>query len=74
MPGALEPMTTGPNKPLVALRGDEFRIMCPACSVMWSTMTLPSECPDCGREVTLRMVQGPAGCKRGGGGCPIDAT
>ena len=50
-------MTTGPNKPLVALRGDEFRIMCPACSVMWSTMTLPSECPDCGREVTLRIVQ-----------------
>jgi rRNA maturation endonuclease Nob1 len=50
-------MTTGPNKPLVALRGDEFRIMCPACRVMWSTMTLPSECPDCGREVTVRIVQ-----------------
>jgi rRNA maturation endonuclease Nob1 len=45
------------NKPLVALRGDEFRIMCPACSVMWSTMTLPSECPDCGQEVTLQIVQ-----------------
>jgi rRNA maturation endonuclease Nob1 len=45
------------SRNIVALRGDEFRIMCPACRVMWSTMTLPSECPDCGREVTLRIVQ-----------------
>jgi rubrerythrin len=54
-----------PMEPLVALRGDEFRIMCPACGVMWSTMTLPSECPDCGREVTLQIVQPRHGAQEG---------
>jgi rRNA maturation endonuclease Nob1 len=41
---------------LKVLPGDEFRIMCPACSTMWTTLEVPSECPECGREVTLRLV------------------
>ena len=53
------------NPPLVALRGDEFRIMCPACSVMWSTLTLRKRVSrlrarghvaDCPTDATVRRV------------------
>jgi ribosomal protein S27E len=42
-----------------ALRGDEFRIMCPNCQTMWSTLSVPSECDTCGTIVTFRALNKP---------------
>lgn len=33
-----------------APKGDEFRVPC-ACGVMFTTLHLPVECPDCGATV-----------------------
>jgi hypothetical protein len=42
-----------------APRGDEFRIVCPCCKTVWTTMRLPSECPECAALVTVRAISKP---------------
>lgn len=37
----------------------EFRLICPECRTMWSTMECPSECPECGALVTVRTIRKP---------------
>jgi len=41
---------------LEAGRGDELRIICPKCETTWTTLSVPSECPNCGALVTLRVI------------------
>ena len=44
------------TKEYEALKGDEFRIMCPKCGAMWSTHSVPSECGYCRAVVTFRCL------------------
>jgi hypothetical protein len=37
----------------------EFRIICPECKSVWSTMELPDECPTCTALVTVRTIRRP---------------
>lgn len=37
--------------------GDELRLMCPHCETVWSTTSVPSECPTCASIVTIRLVR-----------------
>lgn len=39
--------------------GDEFRLICPECQTMWSTIECPSYCQndDCGVMVTVRTIK-----------------
>ncbi len=43
--------------PLKAPIGDEFRIICPECKTIWTTMEIPSDCPECGCTVALEIVR-----------------
>lgn len=40
-------------------KGTEFRIACPECGAMWSTLEVPAYCPcdDCGALVTFRTIK-----------------
>jgi hypothetical protein len=48
-----EPLAIQGDERIGPFRGEEFRIICPSCYVAWSTPALPSECPNCCREVTV---------------------
>lgn len=39
--------------------GTTFRLACPECGTMWSTLHVPAYCPDedCGAMVTFRTVK-----------------
>ena len=41
-------------KEMEAPSGDEFRIMCPKCETMWTTLRVPAECPTCAAMVSFR--------------------
>lgn len=49
-----------PAKEMRAIRGDQFRLMCPRCETMWSTLEVPSECETCGARVTFRALSYPS--------------
>lgn len=44
------------GKAFTAPRGDEYRIECPECSTMWSTLEVPARCPECGSLVSFRTL------------------
>ena len=35
----------------------KFRLACPECNTSWSTMDVPSYCPECSVLVTFRTVK-----------------
>ena len=39
--------------------GDEFRVICPDCKTVWSTLTLPAECLICAATITVRVTGRP---------------
>jgi hypothetical protein len=40
--------------------GDELRLICPNCETTWNTLCVPSECPECGALVTIRILKSPS--------------
>jgi hypothetical protein len=40
-------------------KGTEFRIACPQCMTVWTTLEVPSSCPNdaCGALVTFRTIK-----------------
>ena len=44
-------------KEFEAPRGDEYRVQCPDCRTMWSTLHVPTECPECGSLVSFRTIK-----------------
>lgn len=46
--------------------GDEVRMICPDCLTTWTTLLLPSECPNCGSIVTTVVVKRPIHIRRKG--------
>jgi rubrerythrin len=38
-------------------KGDELRLICPACESRWTTRECPSECPTCEALVTVRVIR-----------------
>lgn len=35
--------------------GDEYRLICPLCKTIFSTMEMPATCPNCSAELVIKV-------------------